>query len=468
MRYHALATDYDGTLAHHGRVTPSTLAALERLKASGRRLVMVTGRELPELQMVFPELGMFDLVVAENGALLYRPSNGEERALAEGPGKKFVSALVARGVAPMSVGRAIVATWEPHEKAVLETIQEQGLELQVIFNKGAVMVLPSGVNKASGLKAALGELGLSPHNVVGVGDAENDHAFLNLCGLSAAVANALPAVMNTADVTLRADHGDGVEELIDRLITDDCRRLEKRLNRRTLVVGKSGEADAPIEPHDQTVLICGASPAGRSAAAVRLLESLAAEHYQFCVFDSHGGYHDLQAAAAIGGTETPPTADEVTQLLGSPAANAIVNVARIPQADRASVFQSLLPALVQLRGATGRPHWVVLDDAQQMLPADGTLPGGIAWDELASLALVAEKPELLPSAALAQVTTLLAAGPDPTAAIESFCTATARPMPAWDRRPLGADELVMWFPHGEAPLRILRPLAKSTPQRAPG
>ena len=72
----------------------------------------------------------------------------------------------------------IVATWEPHETVVLEAIHELGLELQIIFNKGAVMVLPSGVNKATGLAAALEELRLSAHNVVGIGDAENDHAFL--------------------------------------------------------------------------------------------------------------------------------------------------------------------------------------------------------------------------------------------------------------------------------------------------
>ena len=73
-----------------------------------------------------------------------------------------------------------------------ETIRELGLELQVIFNKGAVMVLPAGVNKATGLAAALESLGLSPHNAVGVGDAENDHAFLALCECAVAVANALP------------------------------------------------------------------------------------------------------------------------------------------------------------------------------------------------------------------------------------------------------------------------------------
>ena len=115
----------------------------------------------------------------------------------------------------------IVATWEPHEKTVLEAIRDCGLELQVIFNKGAVMVLPAGVNKATGLRAALAELNLSPHNAVGVGDAENDHAFLNICECAVAVANALPAVKERADIVTFADHGAGVTELIDEMLADD-------------------------------------------------------------------------------------------------------------------------------------------------------------------------------------------------------------------------------------------------------
>ena len=107
----------------------------------------------------------------------------------------------------MSVGRVIVATWEPHETAVLETIRDLGLELQVIFNKGAVMVLPSGVNKASGLAAALDELCISPHNVVAVGDAENDHALCKSCEAGAAVANALPTLKDAVDIVLENHHG---------------------------------------------------------------------------------------------------------------------------------------------------------------------------------------------------------------------------------------------------------------------
>src|SRR5579884_2017802 len=90
MRYLTLCCDYDGTLAHDGRVDCATLAGLERLLASGRRLVMVTGRELPDLQATFPRLDLFERVVAENGGLLYRPAVREEKPLAEPPPPKFL------------------------------------------------------------------------------------------------------------------------------------------------------------------------------------------------------------------------------------------------------------------------------------------------------------------------------------------------------------------------------------------
>jgi HAD superfamily hydrolase (TIGR01484 family) len=226
MRYLALACDYDGTLAHDGLVAESTLDALQRLLTYGRRLVMVTGRELDDLGKTFTHLHLFERIVVENGGLLYAPSAGRERLLAEPPPQTFIDRLRARGVAPVSVGRVIVATWHPFENIALDTIREMGLELQVIFNKGAVMILPTGVNKATGLSAALEEMSLYPGQVVGVGDAENDHAFLSLCGVSAAVANALPAIKERADIVLQADHGAGVVELIDRMIKDDLRNVK--------------------------------------------------------------------------------------------------------------------------------------------------------------------------------------------------------------------------------------------------
>ena len=89
-----------------------------------------------------------------------------------------------------------------------------GLNLRVIPNKRALMILPPGVDKASGLAAALAELGLSTGDAVGVGDAENDLAMLEACGVSAAVANALPEVKERVDLVTRAERGAGVSELI--------------------------------------------------------------------------------------------------------------------------------------------------------------------------------------------------------------------------------------------------------------
>jgi hypothetical protein len=225
MHYLALATDYDGTLASDGRVNEETLAALDHLRDSGRKLILVTGRHLDDLLNVFPEINLCEWVVVENGALLYRPATREEKPLGAPPPEEFVKALQQRGVDPLAVGRVIVATWHPHENTVLDVIRDLGLEYQVIFNKGAVMVLPSGVNKASGLSAVLKELGLSPHNTVAIGDAENDHAFLDFCGCGVAVANALPMLKERADFVTKGDRGAGVVELIDKLIASDLAEL---------------------------------------------------------------------------------------------------------------------------------------------------------------------------------------------------------------------------------------------------
>jgi hydroxymethylpyrimidine pyrophosphatase-like HAD family hydrolase len=221
MRYQALACDYDGTLAFDGRVAPETIRALERLKRDRRTLLMVSGRELDDLRRVFSRLDLFERVVVENGALLYRPAADEAVPLAPPPNDRFVRRLRELGIMPLAVGRTIVATRVPNEVAVLETIRELGLELQVIFNKGAVMVLPAGVNKCTGLKTALEELGMAPQATVGVGDAENDHAFLQFCGLGVAVANALPSLKEEADLVTRHARGEGVVELIERLLKDD-------------------------------------------------------------------------------------------------------------------------------------------------------------------------------------------------------------------------------------------------------
>jgi haloacid dehalogenase-like hydrolase len=246
---------------------------------------------------------IFDRIVAENGAVLYDPRTEEERVIAKAPPAAFVEKLRERGVHPLSVGRSIVATWEPNETAVLETIRDLGFELQVIFNKGAVMILPPGMNKAAGLEATLRELEISSRNVIGVGDAENDFSFMQACGCAAAVANALPTLKEAVDICLEKDHGDGVIELVDRLSREDAQLVAPE--RHGLRLGYDrGQQKILIEPHRGGILIAGSSGIGKSTLAVALTERMVEGHFEFCIFDPEGTTlsSKMRCQSAIAGT----------------------------------------------------------------------------------------------------------------------------------------------------------------------
>src|SRR5438477_9085372 len=102
MRYLIAAFDYDGTIAHHGGVSEEVIDALERLKASKPKIILVNGREMDEIKTVFPSHTVFDRIVAENGALIYNPSTLEERLLGEVPPQSFIEDLKKNNVAPLS------------------------------------------------------------------------------------------------------------------------------------------------------------------------------------------------------------------------------------------------------------------------------------------------------------------------------------------------------------------------------
>src|SRR5262249_46342815 len=139
------------------------------------------------------------------------------RVLAESPPAALVERL-SRAGAPMSVGSSIVATVEPYENVLLEAIRDLGLEWHVIFNKGSVMALPAAGTNATGLAVALPAREVAADRTSGTGEAENDHAFLDACGLSVAVANALPALKKRADLVTAGARGAGVVEIVDRLL----------------------------------------------------------------------------------------------------------------------------------------------------------------------------------------------------------------------------------------------------------
>ncbi|MGE0849413.1 MAG: HAD-IIB family hydrolase [Hyphomicrobiaceae bacterium] len=426
MFFVALATDYDGTLAHHGVVDAATIESLKKLRASGRKLIMVTGRELPDLRGVCPHIDLFDLVVAENGALLYDPATKEETVLTDPPPPALVARLQACGVAPMSVGRSILATWEPHETVVLKAIRELGLELHIIFNKGAVMVLPSDVNKATGLKSALKKLGLSAHNVVGIGDAENDQAFLSACGCGVAVANALQSVKDKCDFVV-ADHGAGVVELVGMLTQDDLAPAKRWVPRAQTVLGeRADKSPLQLSPFE-TVLITGASGSGKSTLVTAMLEHMRKCAFQFCVVDPEGDYADLSDAVVVGDAAQEPRISEVMDLLAKPEVNVVVCLLALDPEERPRFLAEFLPELAKLRAETGRPHWIVLDEVQHCLP--------VKWDpapvplprELPAAIAVTVHPEELAPPLRELISTVVGVGSGALAAIQRFRQASGWP-----------------------------------------
>jgi HAD superfamily hydrolase (TIGR01484 family) len=458
MRYLALATDYDGTLATDGRVPDHVVSALERLRASDRRLLMVTGRELDELQTVFDRFDLFEWIVAENGGLLFSPETKELRPQGDPPPPGFVEDLRRRGVERISVGEVIVATWEPHQATVLDTIKDHGLEHQIVFNKGAVMVLPPNVNKRTGLAAALAEMGVSEHNVVGVGDAENDLGFLAASECGVAVSNALPSVKDEADLVMNADHGDGVVELAEMLLEDDLARVDPNLKRHRIDLGElvGGEGRFDIPPAGETVLVAGPSGSGKSTLVDAMLERLNEQVYRFALIDPEGDYDNASLAVVLGTPQREPAPEEILDLLRRQDASVTVNLLAVPLEDRPAFFDSLIPPMQSLRARTGVPHWLIVDEAHHLLGAERGHAALTVPKDFGAAMLITVHPEHLASEVLSSVDLMLVTSHETVATLESFTKAAGVEAPS-DVPEIGDGEAVAWWVHSDDPPVAVRP-----------
>jgi HAD superfamily hydrolase (TIGR01484 family) len=455
MRYLALATDYDNTLAADGRVAGPTRAALERLRASGRRVILVTGRRLDDLLRICDCSGLFDYIVAENGAVLYEPQSRDTTLLAEPPPEEFVAALRQRGVQPLEVGKVIVATHAPHEAQVIEAIRELGLELQVIFNREAVMVLPAGINKASGTKLALRNLGMSPHEMVAIGDAENDHSFMQLAECPVAVANAVDSIKAIAAFVTVGAAGDGVIELIDGLIANDLAPVDARLTRRHIALGTRLDGTTVwLPPYGNNVLVAGPSGSGKSTLASGLIERFGEHLYQVCVIDPEGDFVNLQMLVTIGDQHRAPGIAEIMAVLRDPYVHANANLLGVLLADRPSYFADLLAHLRAMRVRTGRPHWLVVDEAHHLLPR---LWGHVP-QRLNESVFVTVHPERLTPSILAWIDVVIAVGPSPDKTLREFAAASERVPGELPASRAEKDQVACWFVHsgqGPFPMHVI-------------
>ncbi|HEV8474508.1 MAG TPA: HAD hydrolase family protein [Methylomirabilota bacterium] len=378
MNVHVLACDYDGTIADQGRVAAETARALTRVRESGRKVLLVTGRMLPDLRTVCPEVDrLFDAIVAENGALLYLPASRETRTLGDPPESALVEELRRRGV-PFDVGSSILATTEPYAESALAAIRDTGIERSLVFNKGSLMLLPGGVTKGTGLEAALAGMALSPHNMVGIGDAENDHAFLSVSECAVAVADAIPALRERADYVTRAPAGRGVVEFIEEHVLNDLVALMPRLTRHHFAIGDAPDGTPlTLSPHTTRLLTVGPSASGKSTLTGVLVERLVEAGRSVLLIDPEGDYQtlaELERVVVLGrtGERALPTPDELQQLLHQPRTSLVLNLSAMSRAEKVTYATQALGAVASVRSTSGLPHWLILDEAHHIMPADGS------------------------------------------------------------------------------------------------
>jgi hypothetical protein len=324
-----------------------------------------------ELVAVFPEVeSLFDAIIAENGAILVRKAG--LRRLVEPIPMALDEALLHRGVR-FRRGQVLLASTAPFANVVLEELARLGLDCQIVRNRNEIMILPAGVTKGTGLAMGLAELGISPHDAVGIGDAENDHSLLDACEMGVAVANAVPSLKAHADLVLEERGERGVVRFLRSPIFLGEQPVEPK--RWRVELGKQPDGSpAQIPASGLNVLFEGDSLSGKSYAAGLFAEGLLALGYSVCILDpegDHRGLGGLHGCMLLGGHETLPSSEQFSTLFPSTFGSAVVDLSLLTRRERLATGARYLEALQRQREQTGLPHWIVLDEAQVLLGDDG-------------------------------------------------------------------------------------------------
>jgi hydroxymethylpyrimidine pyrophosphatase-like HAD family hydrolase len=374
MHLTILVCDLDGTLAEDGVVAAPTWDALRAARDQGMTLMLATGRTLHSFTPDGPFAELFQAIVAEDGAVVYFPRQDAVHL----PFGQLPLELRERIIAlhlPLEYGMAIVATHTPHDGPILDLLRGFGGGATIEYNRGAVMVLPPGATKGTGLAFALNELGLSPRNVVACGDAENDRSLLAPAELGVAVSNATDELKQIADLTLREPDGAGIARLIRDLTGGALPPRRLRPERQINLGQRLDRMPCLIDPWlliDRAAAIVGDSTSGKSWLGGLLAEAISAQGYQVIVIDPEGDYHSLTAlphTMLVGGAGTDlRRVGDIITLAEYARVNLVVDLSALPLAARAEFTRRLLHALHDLRIRTGRPHWLLIDEAQQICP----------------------------------------------------------------------------------------------------
>jgi hydroxymethylpyrimidine pyrophosphatase-like HAD family hydrolase len=364
MYCRVIACDFDGTGATNGHPAPELYAALAAARLHGILTLLVTGRVLEDVQRACDEFSSFDAVVAENGAVVFLCSLERIIQIGSPPPEHFLGELRAQGV-PFHTGNVIVGTWEQHTNKVLEVIRRFGIDAQLVFNRAAVMVLPSGINKEVGIRRALDELGRCERNLIAFGDAENDIPMFLDAEIGIAARGSVPAIAALADDSLSQPGGAGVALYVRRLL--ERGGIVKSPARHAIALGKTSEGSGVTLPATgANVVISGDPRSGKSWIAGLLSEQLVEQGYRVCIIDPEGDYAQMGQRSKImtfGHDLALPSPQALARLLVTQPLSIVLTLSSLTPSEQLDYTKDLLASVQEGRDITGIPHWVIVDEA---------------------------------------------------------------------------------------------------------
>lgn len=407
MKLNVIALDYDGTIALHGVLDPEVRSAAIEARERGVRVVIVTGRIVSELERVAGALDWVDGVVAENGAVAWLPARQAGTVLAGPPPTALVEGLVARGHAVV-VGSCVVELDAAAAHDAIEVIRALELPHVLQFNQDRLMLLPQGISKAVGFRALLDLLGLSRHEALAIGNAENDYDFLACAGYGVAVRWGSPALAGQADHVLEGDGPPAVAALMREFVRREW-LPPARAERDAIVIGTALDGSAVSVPAGRNVIIAGEKGTGRSWIARSIAEQHLVAHRVTVVLDAASGLRGLETFGRVAalGNHALPAGGELARALERADAGVIVDPAQLPRRERHVYLATLLALLGEWRRNSGRPHVVVVDELHELRE-----PSALEW-ERGGYVLVVRRASQLPRELVERATLVITRESDP-------------------------------------------------------
>lgn len=212
-----LATDLDETLTYGGgsRIEKDVKKAMLKLRSNGWLLVLATGRDKPYLMKREDIENIFDAWIMEGGLSIYIPSQNIYKVFVTSQWVRFIDSLRKMSFAKPKENTITLRRENIEDvKRIAEKFQ---IDISFRDNKGTIMLLPKGVNKAYALHKLMEILDVDGPIVV-IGDSEIDLELFEEADFSVAVANAEDKIKAKADYVTREADGEGVVEAVNLIL----------------------------------------------------------------------------------------------------------------------------------------------------------------------------------------------------------------------------------------------------------